>query len=156
MALPSPLSMLAQWHRYQQSTPAQRAIAQRFRPLAHGRCASAPQRDCLLSGGYPTRQRGSSEPSAATESVQVLRRLHENPIRARQLQASEKRQGTKSREGDLRRCSGYGELAGWEMVTTLDFGGSKWLSRPARGYAGVFGGRKRGSSDCLVVGLEEA
>jgi hypothetical protein len=36
--------------------------------LAHGRRASAPQRDCLLPGGYPTRQRGSSEPSAATES----------------------------------------------------------------------------------------
>jgi len=45
---------------------------------------------------------------------------------------------------------GYGELAGWEMVTTFDFGGSKWLSRPARGYAGVFGGRKRGSSDGLL------
>jgi hypothetical protein len=36
--------------------------------MAHGRRSSALQRDCLLSGGYPTRQRGSSEPPAATES----------------------------------------------------------------------------------------
>jgi hypothetical protein len=36
--------------------------------LAHGRRSSALQRDCLLSGGYPTRQRGSSEPPAPTES----------------------------------------------------------------------------------------
>ena len=35
--------------------------------VAHGRRASALQRDCLLSGGYPTRQRRSSEPPAATE-----------------------------------------------------------------------------------------
>jgi len=36
--------------------------------VAHGRRASALQRDCLLSGGHLTRLRGSSEPPAATES----------------------------------------------------------------------------------------
>jgi hypothetical protein len=43
--------------------------------------------------------------------VQVLGRLHEDPIRVRQLQASEKRQGTKSREADLRRCSGLWRIS---------------------------------------------
>jgi hypothetical protein len=37
--------------------------------------------------------------------VQVLGRLHDDPIHARRRQASEKRQGTKSREVEHRRCS---------------------------------------------------
>jgi hypothetical protein len=46
--------------------------------------------------------------SALHESgiVKVLGRLHDYPMDARRQQASEKRQGTKSREGDGGRCSG--------------------------------------------------
>jgi hypothetical protein len=66
-------------------------------------------------------------------SAQVLGRLHENPIRARQQQASEKRQGTKSREGIAGGAAGYGELARSGMVTMFDFGESKWLGRSAGG-----------------------
>ena len=41
--------------------------------MAHGRRSSALQQDRLLSEGYPTRQRGSSEPPAATESARLGR-----------------------------------------------------------------------------------
>jgi hypothetical protein len=37
--------------------------------VAHGRRSSALQRDCLISEGYPTHQRGSSVPPAVSESA---------------------------------------------------------------------------------------
>ena len=39
-------------------------------------------------------------------AVQLLGRVHNEPLHARRRQASEKRQGTKSREADRRRCGG--------------------------------------------------
>src|SRR5262245_7847582 len=46
------------------------------------------------------------------------------PIHARRRQASEKRQGTKSREVERRRCSGgYGDLAAAGMVGIVDCSG---------------------------------
>ena len=55
-------------YRYIGATCTRRILSRERLLLAHGRRSSALQRDCLLSGGYPTRQRGSSEPPAATES----------------------------------------------------------------------------------------
>jgi hypothetical protein len=67
-------------------------------------------------------------------SAQVLGRLHENPIRARQQEASEKRQGTNEIAGGIAGgAAGYGELARSGMVTMFDFGESKWLGRSAGG-----------------------
>ena len=48
--------MLSQLHRYQQSTPAQRAIAQRFRSGGTEPAFAAPQRNRLLSGGQQTQK----------------------------------------------------------------------------------------------------
>jgi hypothetical protein len=51
----------------------------------------------------------------------AFRRLDDAPIHARRRQASEKRQGTKSREVERRQCSGgYGDLAAVGMVGIVD------------------------------------
>ena len=57
--------------------------------------------------------------------VQVLGRLHDEPIHAHRGQASEKRQGTKSREGGSPTVqAGYGELASRCTVRMVDLGGA--------------------------------
>src|SRR5262245_18037489 len=58
-------------------------------------------------------------------SVQVLGRLHDEPIHAHRGQASEKRQGTKSRAGGSPTVqAGYGELASRCTVRMVDLGGA--------------------------------
>ena len=83
--------------------------------------------------------------------MKVLGRLHDYQMDARRRQASEKRQGTKSREVSTVGAAGYGELGSSGIVTLVDFGGSSWLGRPTGGWARVFGGRERGSRDCLML-----
>jgi hypothetical protein len=66
---------------------------------------------------------------ATSFSVQVFGRLRDDPIRAYRREASEKRQGTKSREVGRRRGSGfYGDLAATSIVGMVD-----WASRSGWG-----------------------
>src|SRR5262245_35606033 len=88
-------------------------------------------------------------------NVQVFRRLHDKAIHAQQQQASEKRQGTKSREVSTVGAASYGELALRRTVAMVDFGGRKWLGRAVEGYGRLFGRPGRGSRHCFMVALEE-
>jgi len=66
--------------------------------------------------------------------VQVFRCLHDNPIRRHWRQASEKRQGTKSREVEPRRCSGlYGDLVASGVMAVVDWAGPERAGRAAWG-----------------------
>jgi len=58
--------------------------------------------------------------------VQVLGCLHDERIQAQQGEASEKRQGTKSREGMADDAAGYGELASSGTVWMVGVRWSKW------------------------------
>jgi hypothetical protein len=80
---------------------------------------------------------------AAGNSRPYRERLDGDPIHARRREASEKRQGTKSRLVGRRRCSGrYGDLAGGGMV-----GGNRIGSRPrpAGGWRTVGRGERASS-----------
>ena len=61
-------TLLTDWRSGSPATRLRPLLRCMSRVMAHGRRSSPLQRDCLLSGGYPTRQRGSSEPPAAVES----------------------------------------------------------------------------------------
>jgi hypothetical protein len=82
-----------------------------------------------------------------SQCVQVFGRLHDESIHARRVQASEKRQGTKSREVEHRRRSGlYGDLAAAGTVGMVDWAWRDGLVlMPAR--------RLGGSSRCLAVAI---
>jgi hypothetical protein len=90
-----------------------------------------------------------------SESVKVLGRLDDHPMATRRRQASEKRQGTKSREVSTVGAAGYGELASMRTVAMVDFGGRTWLGGAMGWYAGLFGRPESGWRDCLMFALEE-
>src|SRR5215831_15441818 len=60
-------------------------------------------------------------------SVKVLGRLHDYAMDERRRQASEKRQGTKSREVSTVSARGYGELASRHTGAIVEFGERSWL-----------------------------
>jgi len=79
-----------------------------------------------------------------SESVKVLGRLHDYPMDERRRQASEKRQGTKSREVSTVSATGYGELASRHTGAIVDFGkGVGWADR-WEGTRGCSEGGKEG------------
>jgi len=91
--------------------------------LGTDRRSALPWQQSQVSEENRTRQSGTWEAAATAESVKVLGRLHDYAMDERRRQASEKRQGTKSREVSTVSASGYGELASRHTGAIVEFGG---------------------------------
>src|SRR5215468_1336959 len=79
--------------------------------LGTDRRSALPWQQSQVSEENRTRQSGTWEAAATAESVKVLGRLHDYAMDERRRQASEKRQGTKSREVSTVSARGYGGIS---------------------------------------------